>query len=228
MLAVEEISEIALRFEDSPPQEIVSWAVSTFNKEIAFACSFGMEDLCIVDMIAKAGPDTNIFYLDTSLLFKETHDLIRKLEDRYGIKFECVKTECTLEQQANQHGDDLWTVNPDLCCNIRKVAPLKKKLSTLKAWMTGIRRDQTPERANAKTVESDKKFGLVKINPIVKWTSSDTKDYIMTNGIPYNPLHDKGYPSIGCEPCTFPVKPGEDPRSGRWKGFTKKECGLHK
>jgi phosphoadenosine phosphosulfate reductase len=228
MLAVEEISEIALRFEDSPPQEIVSWAVNTFNKDIAFACSFGMEDLCIVDMIVKEGTEANIFYLDTALLFKETHELIKKLENRYRVKFESVKPECTLEQQANQHGDDLWTVDPDLCCNIRKVAPLKKKLSTLKAWMTGIRRDQTPERASAKTVEWDKKFELVKVNPLVKWTSGDTKDYIMKHGIPYNPLHDKGYPSIGCKPCTFPVKPGEDPRSGRWKGFAKKECGLHK
>ncbi|MCL4557369.1 MAG: phosphoadenylyl-sulfate reductase [Deltaproteobacteria bacterium] len=228
MLAVEEISEIASRLEDSPPQEIVSWAVNTFNKGIAFACSFGMEDVCIVDMIAKTGAEANIFYLDTSLLFKETHELIQKLGDRYGIKFESVRTECTLEQQAEQHGDDLWTVSPDLCCNIRKVAPLKKKLSTLEAWMTGIRRDQTKERAHAKTVEWDKKFGLVKVNPLVRWTSSDTRDYITKHGVPYNPLHDKGYPSIGCEPCTFPVKPGEDPRAGRWKGFAKKECGLHK
>ncbi len=228
MLDVAEITELSLQFENEQPQDVVSWAVSTFNKDIAFACSFGMEDVCIVDMIAKTGVETNIFYLDTSLLFKETHELIEKLGDKYGIRFESVSTECSLEQQAERHGDDLWTVDPDLCCNIRKVAPLKKKLSALKAWMTGIRRDQTPERAQAKTVEWDNKFELVKINPIVKWTNADTKDYIIKHGIPYNPLHDKGYPSIGCKPCTFSVKPGEDPRSGRWKGFAKKECGLHK
>lgn len=228
MLAVEEISGLALRFEERQPQDIISWAVTTFDKDMTFACSFGMEDVCIVDMIAKTGTETNIFYLDTSMLFKETHELIKKLGDKYGVTFENVRTACTLEQQAQQHGDNLWTISPDLCCNIRKVAPLKKKLSTVKAWMTGIRRDQTPERAHAKPVEWDEKFGLVKINPLVRWTSNDTRDYITKHGVPYNPLHDKGYPSIGCAPCTFPVKPGEDPRAGRWRGFTKKECGLHK
>lgn len=228
MIAVEEIPEIATRFENSPPEEIIAWAGNTFREGIAFACSFGLEDVCIVDMIARSAPGTGIFYLDTSLFFRETYELIQQLGDRYGITFEGVKTECSLERQADQHGDDLWTVNPDLCCAIRKVAPLKKKLATLRAWMTGIRRDQTPVRAHAKTVEWDEKFGLVKVNPLVRWTSSDTKDYIKRHDVPYNPLHDKGYPSIGCKPCTFPVKPGEDPRSGRWKGFEKKECGLHK
>lgn len=228
MIETEKITEIAERFENGRPEDIISWAAGTFGQGISFACSFGLEDVCIIDMIARTAPDTPVFYLDTSLFFRETYELIKKLEDRYGKRFERVTAEYTLEQQASRHGDSLWTENPDLCCTIRKVAPLKKKLSTLNAWMTGIRRDQTPVRANAKTVERDEKFNLVKINPLVTWTSGDVRDYVTKHGVPYNPLHDQGYPSIGCLPCTFAVKPGEDPRSGRWKGFAKTECGLHK
>ncbi len=224
----EQIQEISMKFEGAQPQDAVSWAVTTFGKDMAFACSFGMEDVCIIDMILKVSPDARIFYLDTSLFFKETYELIRKLEDRYIVKFESVKSECPLEQQAQQYGDALWKINPDLCCSLRKVVPLKKQLSTLKAWMTGIRREQAPTRAHAKPVEWDEKFNLVKINPLVRWTSNDVLGYLLKYDIPYNPLHDKGYPSIGCEPCTFPVNPGEDARAGRWRGFDKNECGLHK
>ncbi len=228
MFDKERIQELSLEFENGKPQDTISWAFKTFNKDMAFACSFGMEDICIIDMLLKESPDARIFYLDTSLFFKETYELIRKLEDRYKTKFECVKSDCPLEKQAQQYGDELWKITPDLCCNIRKVAPLKKKLSTLQSWMTGIRREQTPTRANAKTVEWDEKFNLVKVNPIVKWACNDVLGYLLEYDIPYNPLHDKGYPSIGCQPCTYPVNPGEDSRAGRWRGFNKNECGLHK
>jgi len=228
MFGKEEIKELAMKFENSQPQEIIQWAVGSCGKDMAFACSFGMEDVCIVDMLAKCSKEPRIFYLDTSLFFKETYDLIKRLGDRYEIKFECSKPKLSLEQQAHEHGEELWKTNPDLCCALRKVEPLQQKLSTLKAWMTGIRREQAPTRANAQVVEWDDKFKLIKINPIVRWKSQDVLEYISKHSIPYNPLHDKGYPSIGCEPCTYPVKPGEDPRSGRWKGLDKTECGLHK
>lgn len=228
MLDKEQIQELSVRFEETNPQDAITWAVNTFEKDMAFASSFGMEDICIIDMILRVSPKARIFYLDTSLFFKETYALIQQLENKYTVKFECVVSECPLEQQARQYGDALWKINPDLCCSIRKVAPLKQKLSTLKAWMTGIRREQAPTRAHAKLVEWDEKFNLVKVNPLVKWSSQDVTGYLLKNDIPYNPLHDKGYPSIGCEPCTYPVNPGEDPRAGRWRGFSKTECGLHK
>ncbi len=227
MIKKEQIWEIANEFEERSHEELIAYAINEFNKDIAFACSFGMEDVCIVDMIAKVAPDTNIFYLDTGVFFKETYELIERLKKRYGIKFECVKALMSLEEQADKYGPELWKKDPDLCCKIRKVEPLKRKLATVKAWVTGIRREQAPTRANAKTVEWDDKFCIVKFNPLVRWTAKDVLGYVMGHGIPYNPLHDKGYPSIGCEPCTAPIKAGEDPRSGRWKGFEKKECGLH-
>jgi len=134
----------------------------------------------------------------------------------------------TPEEQAAQHGEALWSVNPTECCNIRKVEPLTRILSQYEAWITGIRRDQAPTRANSKKIEYDTKFGLVKFNPIAGWTSEDVWNYIRANDIIYNPLHDQNYPSIGCEYCTRQVMPGEDPRAGRWSGHEKTECGLHK
>ncbi|MBI5286258.1 MAG: phosphoadenylyl-sulfate reductase, partial [Deltaproteobacteria bacterium] len=134
----------------------------------------------------------------------------------------------TLEGQARVHGDKLWATNPDLCCKIRKIEPLVEALKGLRCWITGIRREQAPTRANTQVVEWDNKFNLVKVSPLVRWTNKDVWDYIHRNDVPYNILHDKNYPSIGCEPCTKPVKPGEDPRAGRWAGQEKTECGLHK
>jgi phosphoadenosine phosphosulfate reductase len=138
-----------------------------------------------------------------------------------------VKPELTVEQQAEVHGEKLWERTPDKCCEMRKVIPLRNALTPFEAWITAIRRDQTLDRANASIVERDRKFGLVKINPLVAWTSRDVWAYVHNNDVPYNPLHDQNYPSIGCWPCTTPVMPGEDPRSGRWRGREKKECGLH-
>lgn len=224
----EKIVEFGTQFEYALPQSIIEWAIKTFDTDIAFACSFGIEDMCILNMLFLIDPNARVFYLDTSLFFKETYELIQKTEEKYKVKFECVKTDYSLKDQARIYGDELWKRNPDLCCNIRKVEPLKKKLSGLKAWMTGIRREQTLARSKAKVIEWDEKFDLVKINPIVRWSYTDVLNYVIEHDIHYNPLHDKGYPSIGCEPCTCPVQPGEDPRSGRWKGFVKKECGLHK
>ncbi|WP_027087384.1 phosphoadenylyl-sulfate reductase [Cohnella panacarvi] len=221
------IRKMEVELENETPEAIIQWAVETFPN-ITFACSFGAEDVVLVDMLQKVSPKTDIFYLDTDFHFKETYETRDKLIERYGLNFVEMKPLITPEEQAAQHGDELWKSDPTSCCNIRKVDPLTRVLGRYEAWITGIRRDQAPTRANAKKIEYDVKFGLVKFNPIASWTSEDVWNYIRENNVPYNPLHDQNYPSIGCEHCTRPVMPGEDPRAGRWSGNEKTECGLHK
>ncbi len=224
-----ELSEVDSGLEGQEPQEAIKWAVENFStRDFSLACSFGAEDVALVDMLVKIKPDARIFYLDTDLLFKETHDVKDALVKRYSVKFERFGPKTTLAQMAAQHGPELWKREPDKCCGIRKIVPLTEALSGLKAWVTGIRRDQSPARANAPVVGWDEKFKLVKVNPLVRWTAEDVWKYIRANHVPYNTLHDRNYPSIGCEPCTKQVMPGEDPRAGRWAGFQKTECGLHK
>jgi len=221
------IREAAERFEHEPPEALLEWATRTFPN-ITLACSFGAEDVVLVDMLQKISPATDIFYLDTDFHFKETYETRDRIEARYGIKVTRVSPRLTPEEQAAEYGGELWTRDPDLCCNLRKVEPLSRYLAKFDAWITGIRRDQAPTRAHAKKVEYDAKFGLVKCNPLASWTSEDVWAYIRANNVIYNPLHDQSYPSIGCAPCTRPVRPGEDPRAGRWSGTGKIECGLHK
>lgn len=221
------IEEKAVEFESATPQGIIAWAVETFPN-ITFACSFGAEDVVLVDMLQKISPKTDIFYLDTDFHFKETYETRDRLVERYGLKFVRVSPEITPEEQEQQYGAELWKKDPNACCNIRKVTPLSMILSKYEAWITGIRRDQAPTRANAKKIEYDVKFGLVKFNPIADWSSEDVWNYIREHDLVYNPLHDQNYPSIGCEQCTRPVMPGEDPRAGRWAESEKTECGLHK
>ncbi|MBI5238406.1 MAG: phosphoadenylyl-sulfate reductase [Deltaproteobacteria bacterium] len=224
-----ELGEVNVRLEANEPQEALKWVVENFRaRDFALACSFGAEDVALVDMLVKIKPDARIFYLDTDLLFKETHEVKDALVKRYSVKFERFGPKTTIEEMAGAHGPELWKRDPDKCCGIRKIVPLTEALSGLKAWVTGIRRDQSPARANSPVVGWDEKFKLVKINPLVRWTSEAVWNYIRTNHVPYNTLHDRNYPSIGCEPCTKQVMPGEDPRAGRWAGFQKTECGLHK
>jgi len=178
-------------------------------------------------MIAKIKPGARVFTLETGYLFSETHDVIRRIKEKYNIKLEIYTPSTSMEEFERQYGK-LYETDPDKCCAIRKIEPLNRAMAdNLDAWITGIRRDQSPTRANTKKVEMDKKFNLVKFNPIADWTSEKVWDYIRKNNIPYNVLHDRNYPSIGCAPCTKPVKPGEDPRAGRWAGKEKTECGLH-
>jgi phosphoadenosine phosphosulfate reductase len=221
------IRDAAETLETESPEHILRWAIERFPN-ITFACSFGAEDVVLVDMLQKISPSTDIFYLDTDLHFKETYETRDRMEAHYGLKFVRVSPKLTLEQQAEQHGEELWKAEPTACCNIRKVEPLTNILGKYEAWITGIRRDQAPTRANAKKIEYDVKFGLVKFNPIANWTTEDVWNYIREHNLIYNPLHDQYYPSIGCEKCTRQVLPGEDPRAGRWSGFEKTECGLHK
>ena len=220
------IAEAAEKYENAPVEELLAFAVDTFPS-ITLACSFGAEDVALVHMIHNVRPGTDIFYLDTDFHFKETYETRDALEAKYGISFIQVKPKLTPREQAAQYGEELWKKDPNQCCNLRKVTPLIDVLAKYDAWITGIRRDQAPTRANAKKVEYDAKFGLVKFNPLANWTWEDVWNYIRKHNIPYNPLHDRNYPSIGCEHCTRPVAPGEDPRAGRWSGTDKIECGLH-
>lgn len=227
----EELKTLSDSFESTQPQDVLAHALGQYFPNIVLACSFGAEDVVLVDMIQKINPRTKLFYLDTDFLFKETHEVKDRLIAKYGLRPEQVvqvKSLLTPEQQAAQHGDALWSRNPDLCCQLRKVEPLARVLSGYAAWITGIRRDQAPTRAKAGLVEWDQKFNLVKFNPLAKWKSEDVWAYIKVHEVPYNELHDRHYPSIGCTHCTAPVMPGEDPRSGRWKNSAKTECGLHK
>jgi len=222
-----EIERLGLEFEKKTPQEIIRFALDKYGNRVSFASSFGAEDVAIIDMIAKIKPGARVFTLETGYLFSETHDVIRRIKEKYNIKLEIYTPSTSMEEFERQYGK-LYETDPDKCCAIRKIEPLNRAMAdNLDAWITGIRRDQSPTRANTKKVEMDKKFNLVKFNPIADWTSEKVWDYIRKNNIPYNVLHDRNYPSIGCAPCTKPVKPGEDPRAGRWAGKEKTECGLH-
>jgi phosphoadenosine phosphosulfate reductase len=208
-------------------EDLLVWASQEFKSEISMASGGGVEGMVLIDLASRVCADLPVFTIDTDFLFPETYDLMRRVEKRYGIKIEHVRSALTPEQQELAHGPALWNRNPDQCCALRKVEPLRRRLSGLRAWVTAIRRDQTPDRAGAGKVEWDNKFGLYKINPIADWSAQMVWDYVHQNHVPYNPLHDRNYPSIGCTHCTRPVQIGEDPRAGRWSGFTKTECGLH-
>ncbi len=222
-----ELSAIAFSLEGQPAELVLRWAAERFAGRVTFATGFGVEGCILIDMIARHSLRIDLFTLDTGLLFDETYALWKKLEQRYGVTIRAVRPSLTVEQQAVQHGPELWRRDPDRCCDIRKVAPLREQLRGYDAWLSAIRRSQTRDRAFAQPVERDVKFGLVKINPLVSWSDKDVWDYVHRHEVPYNPLHDQGYPSIGCRPCTTAVASGEDPRAGRWRGLAKKECGLH-
>jgi len=223
----EEIETLAAEFEHAPPEQTLRWAIDEFGSDVALATGFGPEGCVLIDMLTRTDRQARIFYLDTDLHFAETYALIKRLENRYGISFERRATQLSLSTQEQKYGARLWEREPDRCCQLRKVEPLVETLADLRAWITAIRRVQSPARATAQVVERDRKFGLIKINPLVRWSSVDVWKYLFKHDVPYNPLHDHGYPSIGCTPCTTQVRPGEDPRAGRWRGATKTECGLH-
>jgi phosphoadenosine phosphosulfate reductase len=205
----------------------LQWAFTFFGKDLAIASGFGPEGIAMIDIGAKIATPLNVFTLDTGFLFPETEHLISAVEKRYGITVERIVPSLTTQQQEALHGDALWSRNPDLCCNIRKVEPLRQKLTDMRAWATAIRRGQTAARATARKLEWDAKFHCWKINPLADWTDTMVWDYIRLNRLDYNPLHDRNFLSIGCTHCTRPVGSGEGARSGRWPGFSKTECGLH-
>ena len=224
---LDRINTMAEILESAAPQEILRWAFDEFGESVKIATGFGADGMALIDMAVKIISDPDIFFLDTGFLFPETYELRLQIEERYRIKVRAFSSELTPEMQSETYGPDLWLRDPDLCCRIRKLFPLKEALRGKRSWITAIRRDQTPERASARPVEWDRRWQLVKVNPLVRWSKRDVWNYIVKNNVPYNPLHDRGYPSIGCTHCTRAVGRGEDERAGRWTGFAKTECGLH-
>jgi phosphoadenosine phosphosulfate reductase len=228
-----EMSDAKLRaisavLEKTRPQVILRWALEEFGSGLALATGFGAEGCVLVSMLGSINPSARIFYLDTELLFPETYALRDQLEKRYGVHFERRSTAISLAEQEARYGARLWERQPDECCRLRKVEPLREMLKGLDAWITAIRREQSPTRAAAAIVERDEQFGLIKINPLAAWSSEDVWGYIKEHEVPYNALHDLEYKSIGCTPCTTPVQIGEDARAGRWRGLIKTECGIHR
>ncbi len=224
---LDELRQHSDRLETATPQSILRWAVARFSPRFTMATAFGPEGMVILHMLAEIAPDTPIFNLDTGYQFPETIEMREKVRQRYGIEVEFKRPELTVEQYERLHGGPLYNRRPDQCCADRKISVLYKAIHGMHAWASGIRRDQSEDRAQAAIVGWDRKFGLVKVSPLANWTKKDVWKMITDHDIPYNPLHDKGYTSIGCWPCTRPVMFGEDERAGRWSGFAKTECGLH-
>ena len=216
------------------PQEVLKWALDNLHPKVAMASSFGAEDVVVIDMMMKLNPKARIFTLDTGRLNQETYDVMDEIRNKYNVNIEVMfPDQNEVEQMVRANGMNLFyhsIGNRKLCCGIRKVHPLNRMLVTLDGWITGLRADQTQVRADAKKIEIDEQHNnMIKVNPIIEWKWEEVWDYIKKNNIPYNKLHDKGYSSIGCEPCTRAIKPGEDLRAGRWWWETdpEKECGLH-
>ena len=227
----DELAKLNESFDGQTPQNILRTALKQYGSSIILACSFGAEDVALADMMFRINPHSVLFYLDTDFLFPETLVVRDNIVKQYQLHDEQIihmKSSLTPAEQAAQHGEGLWLRDPDRCCQLRKIDPLTQVLRQYDAWITGIRRDQSPTRANTAFVEWDAKFGLVKFNPLAAWSWDQVWEYIHSKNVPYNELHDQHFPSIGCTHCTAPVVPGDDPRSGRWKSSAKTECGLHR
>jgi phosphoadenosine phosphosulfate reductase len=224
----ERVATLQQTAEGWGPQQVLKWAFETFGCQVAISSAFGPEGMVVIDIAARLrGADFRLFTLDTEFFFPETYNLMERIEQKYGVSIERVYPELSSEEQERIYGAALWGRDPDRCCNLRKVEPLRQKLGELAAWIASIRRDQTSTRVVAFKIQWDTKFGLVKINPIADWTKEQVWRYLRAHDVPYNPLHDRGYPSIGCTHCTRSIRSGEDERAGRWAGFAKNECGLH-
>lgn len=225
-LSESELSTLNARFESLDPSEIVAWAVGEFGDGLSVGASFGgPTGMAILHMAAKLKPDVHVFVLDTDYLFEETHETQRRTVDALRLtNVNVYKSALSHEAQAAKYGSALWMRDPDLCCDIRKVEPNARALEGKSCWVSGLRRDQSEGRAEVPIVSWNAKFGLVKLNPLANWDEKRTWAYIAANDIPYNPLLNQGYVSIGCYNCTVP---GVQGRAGRWAGFDKDECGLH-
>lgn len=225
----EALRAAAAALESAGPDAILDWLFERYADGITLASAFGnTSDIVLMDMVAKQRPGAEVFYLDTDFLFDETYQLIERAQTFWPqLDFRLHRTALSPARQAAIHGEALWAREPDLCCDIRKVRPIGDALAGKRAWITGVRRDQSAARANTPAVQWDAKFGLAKANPLVTWSEKDAWAYIFAQGLPYNPLFDQGFPTVGCTHCTRAVQPGEDQRAGRWSGTDKVECGLH-
>jgi phosphoadenosine phosphosulfate reductase len=227
MLAEEELSEVNERLGKESPVEILRWGVERFFPRLTMATAFGPEGCILIHLLSEIDPRVRVFNLDTGYQFAETLALRDQIAERYGIEVEMVRPDTTVEQYEQLHGGPLYVANSDRCCYDRKIVPLRRALVGYDAWITAIRSEQSADRAKASVVGWDSKFSLVKLNPLLNWTRRDVWAFIVANRVPYNPLQDQGYPSIGCWPCTKSVAFGQDERAGRWAGQAKTECGLH-
>ena len=226
-LGPDDVPALVARFEGRPPEDVLRWASAQFGPRLVLTCSWQRTSSVLIDMISAVGATPRIVEIDTGLLFPETHETRDALIARYGIAVETIRPTMDLEEQARAEGPDLWRHDAVRCCFLRKVEPLQRALAGMDAWVTGIRRAQSASRADARPVEWDPAHGVIKIQPLVAFSDADVDAHLRDRQVPYNRLHDQGYPSIGCGPCTRPVLPGEDARSGRWAGSEKTECGLH-
>lgn len=214
-------------------EEILEKSLELFGEKVSFATSMGAEDQVITHMLAKISKSANIFTLDTGRVFPETYDLLHRTVNRYGLQIKSFYPDTTqVEEMVNSKGINLFyesIENRKLCCHVRKIVPLRRALTGMDAWITGLRREQSVTRTDLKIVEWDGGNGLIKINPLLEWNEEQVWDFIKNNSIPYNKLHDQGFPSIGCQPCTRAIEKGEDLRAGRWwwELPESKECGLH-
>lgn len=222
-----ELAEASQRLETATPRDILAWACQRFGDRLTMATAFGPEGMVIIHYLAEIDRRTHIFNLDTGYQFAETLTLRDRIVQRYGIEVALERPELTVEEYERQHGGPVYRQDPNQCCFDRKIQVIRRTLVGKDAWISAIRRDQSPDRAQAAIVGWDKKFQLVKVNPLANWTKKDVWGLIAKQDIPYNPLHDVGYTSIGCWPCTRAVMAGEDERAGRWSGSQKTECGLH-
>ncbi len=216
MLSDQDLETVAASFEGATPEEIVRWAAETFGDRLCLTTS--LTDAVLVDLVARVAPGTEVVFLDTQYHFPETLATLEVVRRRYPVTLTVRRPDVPL--------DDLWRTDPDACCAVRKVAPLDAALASKAAWLSGLRRDDSPDRAATPIVQRDKR-GLVKVNPIANWTDADVALYIERHDVAINPLVARGYPSVGCWPCTQAVAEGDDKRAGRWAGSTKTECGLH-
>lgn len=228
----DQVRSLSTSFESAPLTDILRWAWDQFGTRAAIGTSFQGGGLVMIDHAVRAGLPFPIFTIDTQLLFAETYALKARLENFFGVKIESLFPEQTPEEQAAELGPELWKSKPDLCCSLRKVLPLQRKLGELSVWMTGMRRQQSGLRATTNILELYhfdvlRDRYILKLNPMAAWTRERVWDYMKERQIPYNPLQDQGYRSIGCWPCTRATGAGEDERAGRWTGFDKAECGIH-
>ena len=221
------LDEANRRLAEASPAEILRWAAETYGNKLTMATAFGPEGCVILHMLAEIDPSIRVFNLDTGYQFAETLELRDRIAARYGIEVEMVRAARSVAEFEADNGGPVYKVDPDRCCDDRKLGPLRRAVTGYDAWISSIRADQSAHRARADAIGWDAKFGLVKVNPLLKWTKRDVWAFVVTHDVPYNPLHDRGYPSIGCWPCTRAVASGEDERAGRWAGQAKTECGLH-
>jgi phosphoadenosine phosphosulfate reductase len=217
---------VADDLERRSAREALEWMFATFGEDHYIACSFQKTSSVTVHLAMEINPNARFFYLDTDVLFPETYETRDRFAEHFGVEFDRFHN-LTIEEQAAQFGDELWKRNPDACCGLRKVEPMKRALAGVDAWVSGIRRGDSSNRAGAPKFTWDKRFDLWKLNPLADWSEDDVWTHIRTHDLPYNPLHERGYPSIGCTHCTQPVGPGADPRDGRWVGTAKSECGIN-